>query len=374
MISTPQTALVAIAWIVALVLRGDPPGAMSNIRRAERLAPAIAGCRSCHRALVDRYATTAHFRTSAEASTETILGPSPSTMATHVPTTRFEVEERGTDIYQSAVWVEDGKQRRRTERIELVLGSGRRGQSYLYREGDQIYQLPLSYFRAIDGWANSPGYKDGEVSYGRRIPPRCLECHATRFTVVADPPEFGYAGGHELGIACGVCHGDGSHESLVNPAELPRTRQIDLCALCHSGAGRNLKRPPFTFEPGDRLDAHLGPAPLAADAVPDVHGNQVALLGASRCFLASDDLTCSTCHDVHEPQRNVRELSSRCAGCHEPSIHADRAMEPPPGLPAVGATCVDCHMPLQPSGLIRLAAGGRTLAPSYRTHRIGIYR
>jgi hypothetical protein len=372
-IDTPQTALIATAWIVAMVLRGDPPSAVSGIRQAEQLAPAIADCRSCHRGLVDRYATTAHFQTSAAASTETILGPSPAAMDTRVPTTHFEVERRGTDIYQSAVWVEEGKPRRRTQRIELVLGSGRRGQSYLYREGDQIYQLPLSYFRAIDGWANSPGYTDGDVNYARRIPPRCLECHATRLALVRDPPDFGYGRGHQLGIACGVCHGDGSHESLVNPAELSRARQIDLCALCHSGASRNLRRPPFTFKPGDRLDAHLAPASPAADAGPDVHGNQVALLGASRCFRVSDDLTCSTCHDVHEPERDVRELNRRCTACHEPSIHAGRAMAPPAGLPAAGATCVDCHMPLQPSRLIRLATGGRTLAPSYRTHRIGIY-
>ncbi|MPY89447.1 MAG: hypothetical protein GEU99_16160 [Luteitalea sp.] len=374
MSSTLETTLVATAWVVAAVLRGDAPVAVSEVRRADRPVVATDNCRSCHRALVDRYATTAHFRTSGEASMSTILGPSSATVATSVPTTRFQVATRGTTTYQSAVWVEDGKEHSRTERIDLVIGSGRRGQSYLYREDDQIYQLPLSYFRAVDGWANSPGYRDGEVNYARRIPPRCLECHATRFTLVGEPPDFGYAGDPELGIACGVCHGDGSHDSLVNPAELPRARQIDLCALCHSGADRNLKRPPFTFKPGDRLEAHLGPASIAADTVPDVHGNQVALLTASRCLLASDDLTCRTCHDVHEPQRDVLELNDRCAGCHEPSIHAGRTMEPPPGLAAAGATCVDCHMPSQPSRLIRLAVGGQTLAPSYRTHRIGVYR
>jgi hypothetical protein len=131
--------------------------------------------------------------------------------------------------------------------------------------------------------------------------------------------------------------------------------------------------------PGDRLENHLGPPQDPGASEPDVHGSQVALLAASRCFQASPAMTCSTCHDVHRIERDTTDLSTRCTRCHAlpaaasnqtaagvlPASHA--------ALTAGTATCVDCHMPLRPSRLIRIEEGRRTVAPLYRTHRIAVY-
>ena len=63
----------------------------------------------------------------------------------------------------------------RSAPIDIVIGSGRKGQTYLYWEGERLFQLPVSYWTGI-GWANSPGYPSGTAIFNRPADPRCLEC------------------------------------------------------------------------------------------------------------------------------------------------------------------------------------------------------
>jgi hypothetical protein len=103
--------------------------------------------------------------------------------------------------------------------------------------------------------------------------------------------------------------------------------------------------------------------------VVDAHGNQVGLLGGTKCFQKSPQMTCSTCHDVHRTQRDLGQLAQACVGCHPAPKHSDPALQAAPS-----AGCVECHMPNQPSGLIQLDTPGGRIAPAYRSHAIGIYR
>jgi hypothetical protein len=371
-------------------------------------------CAGCHTDVLERYLDTAHARTSAAGDSD-LLVPRPAEVTTSVPTTRFRVERRADGMHQIARWLAAGREAIRSERIDLIVGSGRRGQSYLYWKDGLLFQLPLSYLVTAGRWVNSPGYVDGEVNFDRVIPPRCLECHTTSFRVEGISPRLKYAADYELGLACQVCHGRASEHSrapgpstlqgrpepgrgttssepsrdsanahaaggIVNPAKLTRQQQIDLCGLCHAGADPELRRPPFTFTPGDRLTDHLRPLKEPDVREPDVHGSQVALLAASRCFQKSPAMTCSTCHDVHRTERNLAQLSKACVQCHSAEPPAARQAGLPGPLPKSHAapatwkmTCVDCHMPLRPSRLIRIAVGDTTVAPSYRTHRIAIY-
>src|SRR2546426_7531018 len=89
------------------------------------------------------------------------------------------MERRKGAFYQTGV--DSAQSRARTERIDLVVGSGRRGQSYLYWRNGLLFELPVSYLAGIDQWINSPGYTDGEIDFARVIVPRCLECHSTSF-------------------------------------------------------------------------------------------------------------------------------------------------------------------------------------------------
>src|SRR2546423_15653715 len=107
---------------------------------------------------------------------------------------------------------------------------------------------------------------------------------------------------------------------------------------------------------------------LEPGAPLDVHGNQVALLERIRCYQASGTMTCTTCHDVHRPQREAASLSARCLTCHQAQSCGLFKKE---GYKIAG-NCVDCHMPRQPSNLIVSDTNGRSVRPQVRNHWIKI--
>ena len=270
----------------------------------------------------------------------------------------------------------------RTEALEMVIGSGRKGQSYLYWYHGLLFELPVSYLTAANQWINSPGYQDGQVDFTRLIAPRCLECHTTAFQVIQNEGTAVYSDDYRLGITCRKCHGGGAAHvayhtkhpgektgrEILNPARFPTERKLDNCGLCHSGA-RNLKLAAFTYRPGERLDDYFQPAADQGNPTPDVHGNQIELLRRSKCFRSSQGMTCSTCHNVHRPERDVVAMAAKCLGCHQNVTHA-------PATKVGGrltSACVDCHMPLQKSNAIQINTATGRGAAYYRSHSIAIY-
>ena len=342
----------------------------------------VPSCRACHQQIVDAFSTTAHRRTSTPASATTVRGdfsPGHSRLHTGRPGVGFTMEQRADGFYQTGWDSTTGGAR--SERIDLVIGSGRRGQSYLYWRNGLLFELPVSYLTGPRQWINSPGYPDGQIDFNRLIEQRCLECHATSFPLSADRRVRRYSSSYQLGVGCQRCHGDARRHAayqaahpedstgqfIFNPARATRDRRVDVCALCHSGA-RDEKRPPFTFHPGDSLDAFLAPA-TGKDNVPDVHGNQVALLHRSKCFQGSPDMSCSTCHDVHQAQRDVAAFVPHCLECHQVERH--------PGGDSIGARltalCIDCHMPVRRSNALQFNTAGRRDALYFRSHEIAVY-
>ncbi|HEV2275531.1 MAG TPA: multiheme c-type cytochrome [Acidobacteriaceae bacterium] len=309
--------------------------------------------------------------------------------ATDEPGLYFKMEEKEDGYYQTAVAGWAGQLQRRSERIDVVIGSGVRGQSYLYWRNDQLYELPVSYWSDGRRWINSPGYKDGTMNFSRPVTPRCLECHATYIKPRSLDPLTNryYKETLVTGISCERCHGPGAdhiamhekqtsapagsiRETILNPARFSRDRQVDLCALCHNGIRMEAIAPPFSFIPGKPLDTYL--ELNAGDTVdhPDVHGNQVGLLKRSRCYLSSPNMTCSTCHDVHAPERPAASYSSRCLTCHQwESCGVSKTMGH-----KIADNCIDCHMPVEPTSAVISETAGQVVRPKMRNHWIKVYR
>jgi len=350
---------------------------------ARGVTPPGGSCRACHQEIVDSFVKTAHARTSAEATARSVKGrfaAGQNMLRTRAPGVYFKMERRGAAFYETGVDTNHGSSR--AERIDLVIGSGRRGQTYLYWRNGLLFELPVSYLTGMREWINSPGYRDGEIDFGRLIVPRCLECHTTSFPPAGDARVRRYSRAYVLGISCEKCHGDGrrhveyhsAHPAdsvgryILNPGTFSRDRKVDTCALCHSGA-RDPKRPPFSYRPGEPLDDYLVPLSDRDVPTPDVHGNQIGLLRRSKCFRSSPGMACSTCHDVHQPKPDLAWFAQKCLGCHQVNGH--------PGAEQIGArmmtSCIDCHMPNRRSRAIEINMPTRRLALYYRSHAIGIY-
>ncbi|HEY3132898.1 MAG TPA: multiheme c-type cytochrome [Acidobacteriota bacterium] len=371
--------------LIALWLPFLEVGAGSEMEQPRQsfYSGSIQSCRPCHQKIVDTFAQSAHFKTSADANAESIKGSfseGHNILRTRSENTYFKMESRENGFYQTSV--ESAKNRSRTERIDLVIGSGRKGQSYLYWKNGLLFQLPVSYLAGINEWVNSPGYIDGQINFERVIGPRCLECHSTDFKLEADSRTAKYSSKYELGISCQKCHGLGNkhveyHSShpaeatgkyILNPARFSRERKLDNCALCHSGAWEPTNAP-FSYRPGERLDEYRPPESDRNNLTADVHGNQIGLLLRSKCFRSSGEMSCSTCHDVHQQERDLIQFAAKCLQCHQVS-HCKMAGRV--GIRLMNY-CIECHMPNQKSRLIKINTPTKQFSPDYRSHAIGIY-
>jgi hypothetical protein len=143
-------------------------------------------CKSCHADQFDSYHHTAHYLTSTLPTQHTVLGnftPGNNLLKTANPNLSFRMDSHDGGFFQTAVAPTSS----RSERFAFVIGSGDKGQTYLFWDEDQLFQLPISYWTDL-GWVNSPGYRDGFADFERPIIPRCLDCHATYFESLRRPP------------------------------------------------------------------------------------------------------------------------------------------------------------------------------------------
>ena len=195
-----------------------PAAKTQSDKPTDRSADAV--CLPCHQDQAASYPQTSHARTSSLGSKNSILGSfrrdgsnmlmvaDPAT-AREDPGLYFKMEEKDGSYFQTAVAGWPDQLRTRSEPIDVVIGTGTRGQSYLYWHGDQLYELPVSYWSEGRRWINSPGYKNGTMNFSRPITPRCLECHASFIQPSSPGPLANQYHRATLvtGISCERCHG-----------------------------------------------------------------------------------------------------------------------------------------------------------------------
>jgi len=354
-----------------------------------------ASCASCHKSQSQSYQHTPHHLTSQFATSSSVLGAfqNGKNILTIVdaaesaePGLQFLMESRKDGFFETARsgWAPDVYQR--TERIDLVTGSGSRGQTYLHWEKDRLFELPVSYWSDGHRWINSPGYIDGTADFSRPVNPACLECHATYIRALSSDPRTNRydRGSLAPGIWCESCHGPSANHvrletqrqsrskdmpGVLNPAKFSRDRQVDLCAECHNGIQREALAPTFSYVPGRPLSEYFKQLSSPDVARPDVHGNQVGLLQRSKCYRSSEQMSCSTCHDVHYMGQSAESYSLKCLSCHK---WQDCGMSGKKGHEIVNK-CIDCHMPVEETNVIVSQTGGQVVRAKMRNHWIKIY-
>jgi len=356
---------------------------------ATSAAASAATCTPCHASIAASHLHTAHWLSSAEANSTTIKGSFKNGRNRFTYNDRLEViMEKKKGIYLQSAWFNGSLYE--AEAFDIVIGSARKGQTYLYWDNNRLLQLPISYYTPADAWCNSPGYPMNMAYFNKQVPGQCMECHATAAQLFTDGSgAVTYdKSSIVLGIDCRRCHGDATqhiawHQAhpadsvkgryIVNAKYLSRQQRLDACALCHSGFRKQLT-PSFSFQVGDTLDKFstaVYDSTAAANAVLDVHGNQYGLLTSSKCFIKSGTLDCSSCHNVHVDEAGqLKTFSQRCRSCHNP-------LPPHPGRDTafLAANCIDCHMPALASNkiLLQLSGGPKPVHDLVRTHHIAIY-
>lgn len=346
-----------------------------------------AACANCHKDIYESHIKTAHYLDSRPAAKEFIKGDFSQGKNKFVYNQWMEVrlEKKKNNFFQTAYinGIES-----ESEPFDIVIGSGRKGQTYLYWNDNKLFQLPVSYYTPLNTWCNSPGFPTTYVRFNRMIPAECLECHGTYAKAEDDANgEPVYAKAQIIyGIDCERCHGpaadhvafhkahpeEKSAKNIIIIKELTRQQKLDACALCHSGF-REAIQPRFSFITGDTLDK-FSTARYSPDSTStlDVHGNQYGLLTSSKCFKMSN-LDCSSCHNPHVNEANNPKIfSQRCIACHAETKHTSLASVKNLRL---ADNCIDCHMPMLPSHAITLTMdeSKKNVPDLVRTHRVAVY-
>ena len=346
-------------------------------------------CLECHSDIYNSHLKTAHYNTSASADKKNIKGNFiKGYNELNLKGVRFKMIEENNQFYQLSK-PKFGDTATIKSKIDIVIGSGVKGQSYLSWKENELIQLQASYFKPTGSWVNSPNFPD--FTMNRKVDDNCLKCHATFAKITKETGIGNFYDRSKMlwGIDCQRCHepledhvkyhrknpGIQSAKFVDNYRKYTRQQRLDACAVCHSGLqGQQLKGNPFSFLAGDTLALYSKNYQNAGIRTKlDVHGNQMGLLSESECFVNSPDLDCITCHDPHKNQRgNANVFNTKCLSCHDIGNINDvtGAQEH-----TVSQNCINCHMPLVPSEVMTLKLEDEVNeVPVYiRTHLIGVY-
>jgi predicted CXXCH cytochrome family protein len=274
-------------------------------------------------------------------------------------------------------------------RFDILFGQ-RNAQTSLYWDRNQLYELPVSHYNAVNAWGTSPGFPADHPEFRRLIDTDCFDCHSSNITLkkTAVNNDPGYEKSTVIyGIDCERCHGPAlNHVNyhrqhpgekaaawLVKNSSLTQQQKLDACAVCHSGNDKMKIQSRFEFRMGDTLGYFFMPFGGSKPAA-DVHGNQYALLLQSKCFNINT-MTCGTCHDPHKnASPDLATYSQKCMSCHTSTSRNFCPKYASLGE-SIKLNCIDCHMPRKPSDAISYQLQQSSIKAPYllRTHKIAVY-
>lgn len=384
------TAILSSVFFLAKCVSDESAKKIENTKMQFSQFSGSLACAKCHQDIYNTHIHTAHYLTSQKTNEKNILGSveDGKNKFYYNPLVAVAVEKRN-DIFYQVEYVNGAEKVSRP--IDITVGSGKRGQTFMYWNKNKLVQLPLTYFTPINQWTNSPGFSN-RVVFNRPITSRCLECHSTYFNVISAPeaPIDEFSNSKIIyGVDCEKCHGPGAMhvdfhaknpnekvaKYIINPKSLTRQQNLDNCRLCHGGKLTKTK-PSFSFLVGDKLPDYFSiDSTMPNIAEIDVHGNQYGMMAASKCFKSSE-MTCNTCHNSHQNETGQKSVfSQRCVSCHTEQQN-NFCKEKNINNEIKKQNCIDCHMPELPSKAIMVLLQGENIptSASMHSHYIGIYK
>jgi len=203
----------------------------------------------------------------------------------------------------------------------------------------------------------------------------CADCHSTNLQKNYDASTDTYATSwSEISVGCEACHGPGSEHARLaalgrgsegltvalderrgaawtidpatgNPRRTPvrtTTRELDVCAQCHSRRGQFSNG----YRAGELFLDHYRPA-LIESSLYHPDGQQREEVYDWGSFLSSRmhaaGVTCGDCHEPHAARLRAPG-NAVCDQCHQPAKYQATSHHLHP-VDSPGSQCVACHMP-----------------------------
>jgi predicted CXXCH cytochrome family protein len=238
--------------------------------------------------------------------------------------------------------------------LSYFLGSGHLGTTYIYAINKYLFESPVAWYAASQGYDMKPG-----LEQMKQMPPAlpmqtsCLRCHMSAVQP-SDPGTINrYASAPFLhgGITCEACHGDAQeHVSgrgkapIVNPSHLNPERRDSVCISCHLEGDVSVERAghsALNYRPGDPIGDYLAFYIYSGDNLTARGVSEVEQLAQSTCKrMSGDKMSCTSCHDPHftpPPEQRVTFFRAKCLACHgQPQFARSHHPENP--------DCTSCHM------------------------------
>lgn len=245
-------------------------------------------------------------------------------------------------------------------KIDWIVGSGRQTRSYIVEKNGFLYEAPITWYSNKKIWDLSPGYHEGFNSGFRRpLSEECIHCHNGYSDF--SPGTINHFKSIAQSIDCERCHGPGEIHvknmekdfivdvgkgeidySIVNPKHLSIDKQLDICQQCHLQGivvTQNGKR--FQdFRPGLNI-----PQFFDVFTVEKIHSQEFGIashaerLKKSQCFQKSK-MTCTTCHNPHQPTDLSLALKA-CEKCHSEPHQKICTLK---NKEKIKKNCVNCHL------------------------------
>lgn len=302
-------------------------------------------CASCHASIFATQQSTPMGATAAHVENSEILRSHPK-LNFSFGGYRAEIKSDGE---RSAYTVTDGKETR-TADLLWAFGTGRVGQSYLFKKQDEnFYEARVTYFSSLHNLNFTPARalttpKDIDEAMYRVVSPgeagRCFACHTTASNIAGKFDEKNLI----TGVSCEACHGpgaehaaamtaaklteeSGSSTKIFNPRALHPADSVDFCGACHATS----------------WDVKLSGNKGVSNA-----RSQPYRLQKSKCWGAGDPrITCIGCHDPHKQlETEPGAYDGACLSCHVTTGSAKNvANHPGAACPVAQKNCVTCHMP-----------------------------
>jgi len=362
-------AVVALLTPLAYLQRSEHKIAEPETREAHFVGSE--NCKSCHEAAYDKWKGSHHDLAMAVATEESVVGDFENALFTdpHNSVTskfyrkdsKFYVDTEGPDGTLGSFEITHTFGTYPLQQYLIPFPGGRLQCLNIAWdvEGKRWYRLPPYEVAGSSDWLHWT--KGGQTWNGM-----CAECHSTRlvkdFSIETETYSTDW---FEINVGCEACHGPGSqhvewaekpamgrqqdaaYKLLIKTEAIANTKQIEICAPCHS---RRFQLGNNTHTGGELLDQMVPSLLEEGLYYPDGQIlEEVYVYGSfAQSKMYQHGVSCSDCHDMHSLSLH-KKGNDLCLQCHRAADydtfdHHFHKREDK-GKPSEGHLCVKCHMP-----------------------------